>query len=465
MAIQAPAINETSLRFIQWRMVFTAGMGFFTDAYDLFVIGVVTAILTPLWHLTTTQLAILNGASLASAAVGAVFFGFLSDKFGRKKLYGLEVVILFAGAILSACAMSFTWLLITRIVVGLGIGGDYPSSAVIASEFAHKKNRGFLVLLVFGMQAIGLIVGPLLASLLLTVHIPHDVVWRVLLGLGAIPAASVFYLRRALPETPHYLLSQISEKLPFEISRVVSDLTGFTQTLKKPVYKAQSLWQKKWLWCLIGTAGAWFFLDVAFYGNSVSSLLILKALNPTESILRNTVVSALIFLCFAVPGYALAALYIDKIGRKPMQYLGFAMMTLLFMVLGFIPSIRDSMGLFIAIFGLSFFFVNFGPNSTTFLIPAEVYPTNLRARAHGISAAIGKVGAFIGALLLPPILNIFGLSFIFVMMAIVSLAGIFCTFLIPEMKNVSLEATEIIAHEECNGDNDVTHPPYKAIEE
>jgi PHS family inorganic phosphate transporter-like MFS transporter len=448
MNTQVSAIDDTSIRSIQWRMVFTAGMGFFTDAYDLFVIGVVTAILTPLWHLTTTQIAVLNGASLASAAVGAVFFGFLSDKFGRKKLYGIEVVILFAGAILSASATSFIFLLITRIIVGLGIGGDYPSSAVIASEFAHRKNRGFLVLLVFGMQAIGLIVGPLLASVLLLAHFPHPIVWRVLLGLGAIPALSVFYLRRTLPETPHYLLTQISEKLPFEISRVVSDLTGFTETLKKPVFKKQSLLQKKWLWCLIGTAGAWFFLDVAFYGNSVSSLLILKALNPTDSILRNTMISALIFLCFAVPGYALAALYIDRIGRKPLQYLGFVMMALLFIILGFLPSIRDNIGVFVAIFGLSFFFVNFGPNPTTFLIPAEVYPTNLRGRAHGISAAIGKVGAFIGALFLPPVLNAYGLSFIFIIMAIVSVAGILCTFLIPEMKNVALEATEIIAQDE-----------------
>ena len=90
-----------------WRIIITAGIGFFTDAYDLFIIGVVTAILSPLWHISTMQLALLNGASLAAAAGGAIFFGLLSDKFGRKRLYGIEIAILFIGAILSAISPSF----------------------------------------------------------------------------------------------------------------------------------------------------------------------------------------------------------------------------------------------------------------------------------------------------------------------------------------------------------------------
>ena len=82
--------DEEGISKFHWRIVITAGMGFFTDAYDLFIIGVVTAILSPLWHLSTTQLALLNGVSLASAALGAVVFGYLSDRFGRKKMYGLR---------------------------------------------------------------------------------------------------------------------------------------------------------------------------------------------------------------------------------------------------------------------------------------------------------------------------------------------------------------------------------------
>ena len=109
------ALDEQKIRLFHWRIVITAGMGFFTDAYDLFIIGVVTALLVPLWHLTTVQLSLLNGAALASAALGALLFGRLADQFGRKMMYGFEVLILFVGAILSAVSPSYTVLLISRI--------------------------------------------------------------------------------------------------------------------------------------------------------------------------------------------------------------------------------------------------------------------------------------------------------------------------------------------------------------
>ncbi len=85
------------------------------------------------------------------------------------------------------------------------------------------------------------------------------------------------------------------------------------------------------------------------------------------------------------------------------------------------------------------FFINFGPNATTFLIPSEIYPIHLRARAHGLSAAVGKAGAFIGAFFLPLLLNNMGLAYTMAVVAIASFLGIFATFLVPEMKGVSLE--------------------------
>lgn len=430
------ALDEQKLSHLHWRMVITAGTGFFTDAYDLFIIGIVTALLMPLWHLSASQIALLNGASLASAALGAVVFGWFSDKFGRKKMYGVEIFILFIGALLSAISLSFTWLLVSRIIVGIGIGGDYPTSAVVASEYANRKNRGFLVLLVFAMQAVGLIVGPLFASLLIAFNLPHSLVWRLLLAFGALPAASVFYLRRKIAETPRFLLN----KSPVEVSRVVSDLAGHSNIMTSiPV---QKLLSPKWFKCLLGTAGAWFLLDVALYGNGVSSVLIMNTISPHASLLKHTLLSALIFLCFAVPGYFFAAIYVDKIGRKSLQIGGFIMMGLCYLLIAGIPHIRDTIPLFVGVFGVSFFFINFGPNATTFLIPSEIYPTHLRAMAHGLSAAIGKVGAFIGAFFLPLLLKKIGLPFTMGFVAIASFLGIFSTFLVPEMKGVSLEKSQ-----------------------
>ena len=435
--------EEAALSKFHGKMVLTAGIGFFTDAYDLFIIGIVTSILGPIWHLSTLQVALLNGAALAAAAFGAVFFGFLSDRYGRKKLYGYEILVLFFGAILSAMSHSFLMLFFMRLIVGFGIGGDYPSSAVVISENSTRKNRGFLVLLVFAMQAVGLMVGPLLASILLATHRPHDVIWRILCGLGAIPAASVFYLRRTIQESPHYLRSK--QSAPIEVSRVVRDLALPKEGLSAydAQFQRQSLLSKKWLICLFGTAGAWFLLDVAFYGNAVSSVMIIDAIHPNATLLMHTLISASLFLVFAVPGYALAAKYVDKIGRKPLQMMGFFMMALMYVFIGVIPDLQSKIFLFITLFGISFFFVNFGPNTTTFLIPSEIYPTSIRARAHGISAAVGKLGAFAGVFMLPFLLHTLGVFKMMEVMAVVSFLGILVTTVIPEMKNKSLSDTEL----------------------
>lgn len=435
-------LDNSAMTSFHWRMIFTAGTGFFTDAYDLFIIGVVTSLLIPIWHLTGMQIALLNGSALASAAAGAVIFGILSDKLGRKRMYGSEVAILFFGALISAFANSFTVLLIARIIVGFGIGGDYPSSAVVASECAGKSHRGFLVLLVFAMQALGLIVGPLIASALLAMHIDPGHIWRILLGFGAIPAASVFYLRRTIKESPRFLLNKQS---PVEVSKVVAQLSGLKEQ-KEIRFNKHSLLSKRWLKCLIGTAGAWFCLDVAFYGCGVSNMMIIGAIDPSKDLLNDTIISAVIFMIFAVPGYFLAAKYVDQIGRKRLQNLGFLMMALCFATIALIPSLTHILPLFILIYGLNYFFVNFGPNSTTFLIPSEIFPTAIRAKGHGISAAIAKVGAFVGAFFLPGLLHQLGLGITLGILCIVSLFGVAFTALIPEMKNLSLSETEVPNH-------------------
>ncbi len=438
--------DESGLQKFHWRTVITTGMGFFTDAYDLFIIGTVTAILTPLWHLTTGQLALLNSTSLAAAALGALVFGKLMDLLGRKAMYGIEVLLLAVGALLCAFAPSFGWLIFFRFLVGLGVGGDYPTSSVIMSEYSNRKNRGFLVTMVFAMQGLGLLAGPLIASFLLSTGMPHAIAWRVMLGLGAIPAASVIYLRRKMPETPRYLMAvkQDTQKA----AEVVSNLTGqhvdpaFTETVSK-----QTLWTRKNLIRLLGTAGSWFLIDVAFYGNGVSSQLILKALLPHAALVTTTLVAAGIFLVAAVPGYYVAAAYMDRIGRKVIQSVGFGVMALAYISVFFVPTIAKLPILFLIIYGVSYFFIEFGPNTTTFLVPSEVFPTNLRGTAHGISAAGGKIGAFLGAFLLPGILKAVGLSNTMGLLAGVSALGILLTLVtLPEMKHRSLEDNERIAN-------------------
>jgi MFS transporter, PHS family, inorganic phosphate transporter len=191
-------LDDTGINRFQLKIMFVSGMGFFTDAYDLFVIGIVVALLQTEWHLSTSQVSWVNSATLLASAVGAIVFGRVADILGRKRIYGYEVLILAIGALASAFAPNYTFLLICRVILGIGIGGDYPVSATIMSEYSGKQTRGRMVGLVFAMQGAGLIVGPLVASILLASGLSNDTTWRILLALGAIPGLAVFYLRRQI---------------------------------------------------------------------------------------------------------------------------------------------------------------------------------------------------------------------------------------------------------------------------
>jgi MFS transporter, PHS family, inorganic phosphate transporter len=147
------ALDDTKISRFQLKIMFVSGMGFFTDAYDLFVIGIVVELLKTEWRLSTTQVSWVNSATLLASAVGAIAFGRIADILGRKRIYGYEVLILAIGALASAFSPNYTFLLVCRVVLGIGIGGDYPVSATIMSEYSGKQTRGRMVGLVFASRA------------------------------------------------------------------------------------------------------------------------------------------------------------------------------------------------------------------------------------------------------------------------------------------------------------------------
>src|SRR5216683_6606779 len=198
------ALDDAPMSRFHLRAALVSGMGFFTDAYDLFVIGIASTLIKQEWHLGAGRLALLNSTMLGAAFIGAFLFGRIADLVGRKQVYWLVAAIMVVAALGSALAPSFWVLIGFRVLLGLGVGGDYPVSAVLMTEYANCKDRGKMVGLVFSTQALGLIIGPLVALGLLGAGASSDVAWRVLLGLGAVPAAAVIYLRRRMPESPRY---------------------------------------------------------------------------------------------------------------------------------------------------------------------------------------------------------------------------------------------------------------------
>ena len=305
-------------------------------------------------------------------------------------------------------------------------------SATIMSEYSGTKSRGRMVGLVFAMQGAGLVVGPFIAAVLLASHMPNGIIWRILLGLGAIPGLAVFYLRRKIHETPRF--AQACGDMD-EARAGVATASGQTassdlKVISKVRHQQSALEgfrtfgrNRRMLFWLIGTAGAWATLDFAYYGNTISSPEVLKVINPNGSLLFNTSLQLLIFAVFALPGYALAIRLLDRSGRKKIQCGGFAMMAVAFLLIGLVPGV------------------------STAVLPAEIYPVNVRTTGHGISAAAGKLGAFAGAYFFPDMLaSSFGLRGAEVVAGAVCLIGLTLSLLLlPEPMGHSLEQLERIA--------------------
>jgi MFS transporter, PHS family, inorganic phosphate transporter len=269
----------------------------------------------------------------------------------------------------------------------------------------------------------------------------------------------VFYLRRKIQETPRFAAAGGAHE---EAEAAIAHATGKAAAPKAAAEsKARHnqgalegfytlLHNRRMLIWLIGTAGAWLLLDFCYYGNTISTPEILKLLNPHASELYNVLVQLAIFAVFAVPGYIVAILLLDKTGRKSIQVIGFAMMALMFLLIGLIPGATTTAVTFILLYGVSYFFTEFGPNTTTFIYPAELFPVEVRTTGHGISAGAGKFGAFLGAFLFPDFLaSSLGIRGAEIIAGVVAAAGLVLTvMLLPEPKGKSLEELTEAAYSE-----------------
>ncbi len=434
------------------KAIVVSGMGFFSDAYDLFVISTAMPMIDYSFGLTSRlQEGLISSMALFGAFIGAIIFGRIADLRGRKYTYGIEMMILVAFALISAFSLNSVMLMISRFVLGVGVGGDYPISSTLMSEYSSIRNRGKMVLAVFSMQGFGLLTGALVG--VAAIHFLNvDYAWRLMLGFGAVPAASVIYLRRKIKETPRFSLHVTGDV--DAASAAISDVTGVAGELTEkrvrepiPSSATRAVLKNYWVYVL-GTAGAWFLFDMAFYGTSVNSGSILATIGygrvPGDiraTVFNIAVGNAILAGVFAVPGYWIAVGIVDKAGRKLLQWVGFTAMAVVYFIfaLNYVGITKD-FALFIALYGLSYLFANIGPNSTTFLLPTELFPTRFRTTGHGIAASSGKLGAGIFTFLVPILYALYGPNTVFGMLTVFSLGGAILTiFAIKETKGLSLE--------------------------
>src|ERR1700750_2256745 len=162
-----------------------------------------------------------------------------------------------------------------------------------------------------------------------------------------------------------------------------------------------------------------------------------------------------IFVVAAVPGYALAIARLDRFGHRRLQLVVFAVMAVGFAVIGAVPGMTTTVAPFLLVYGVSYFFTEFGPNMTTFVLPSELYPVTMRTTGHGISAGIGKLGAFIGVFLFPVLQSSLGLRGTLLLTAAVSGLGFALTLVLPEPAGRSLD--------EISGEDEVIAAAEQAV--
>lgn len=504
-------IDNASFGWYHIRAIMVAGIGFMTDSFDIFAINIATSMFAYVYWgssiggdatIPSSTGTLIKVSTSVGTVIGQLFFGWLADAVGRKKIYGSELMIIIAATIGQTIigespAITFVGTLVFwRIIMGIGIGGDYPLSSIITSEFATTKWRGAIMGAVFANQGWGQLLGGIVSLVCVaawknTLIEAEDVsqcvgpcitaidqMWRILIGIGAVPAVSALYFRLTIPETPRYALNVDEESAesneksqPGEIQEVTDNdsapSTKEEEEYQVPKASFKDFWSHFGQWkhgkILLGTAGSWFLLDVAYYGLSLNNSVILGAIGYAGQSnvyhnLFNICVGNIILTCAgAIPGYWFSVATIDTLGRKTIQLGGFIILTAIFCIIGFAYDKLGDHGL-LALYVLAQFFCNFGPNVTSFIYPGEIFPTRYRSTAHGMSAASGKIGAIIAQCVLGPLIN-HGcpadqkncwLNHVMQIFALFMLLGVFTTLLLPETKRKTLEELAETYHGEID---------------
>ncbi|WP_199829819.1 MFS transporter [Streptomyces sp. MMG1121] len=283
----------------------------------------------------------------------------------------------------------------------------------------------------------------LVSLLVLAVGVPDHIAWRLILGVGVLPSLLVLQQRRHMPESPRWTAHN------GDPAQAVKDFESFAQrpvtavtapdAVHKPRTGTGALAKRRVLITLAGTAGSWFFYNVAVYGINVSQPLLIKNIVPNATTVPNIALNAVLVVCFSLIGGILGVVALDRLQRRTQQAVGFGLCALAMLLITAVPGLSATVVPFAITFGMSLFGSMFGPNYTTMLLAAESYPTRVRSTLHGISSGRAKVGAFTGALIVPLILAGPGIRIVTLIAACCFLAGIATTFLVREPVGLTLD--------------------------
>ncbi|MBJ7931119.1 MFS transporter [Bacillus toyonensis] len=354
-------VKEISKR----KLLGIAGLGWLFDAMDVGMLSFVMVALQKDWGLSTQEMGWIGSINSIGMAVGALLFGILSDKIGRKSVFIITLLLFSIGSGLTALTTTLAMFLVLRFLIGMGLGGELPVASTLVSESVEAHERGKIVVLLESFWAGGWLIAALISYFVIPKY-----GWEVAMVLSAVPALYALYLRWNLLDSPRF---EKVEQRPSVIENIKSVWSG--------EYRKATIM----LWIL------WFCVVFSYYGMFLwlPSVMVLKGFSLIKSFQY-----VLIMTLAQLPGYFTAAWFIERLGRKfvLVTYLtGTACSAYLF-------GVADSL-IVLIVAGMLLSFFNLGAWGALYAYTPEQYPTAIRGTGAGMAAAFGRIGGIIGPLL------------------------------------------------------------------
>ncbi|MGH7024784.1 MAG: MFS transporter [Caulobacteraceae bacterium] len=435
------AIDEERFKSFHWLATLTTGLGVFCDGYDLSSLSLVLPQVLASYgigSLTGLQSAVLASIALVGSIAGALAFGVLGQ-WGRKRFYGVDVLILGVAAIAQAFAPDLLWLIAIRFVLGIGVGADYVLSPMIMAEHANRADRGRALGLGFGtMWPVGALAAALLKLTLDAFGVTAELEWRIVLAAGAVPALAVLYLRRQMPETARYLAKVAGKGA--EAAQVMQTITGASVVEPRRDARAFGEVFAQHRRAIFAAALLWMIYDLVIYGGILfGPTLIARSVG-----LGTVTFSILLQIVFILPASVLGSIFlIDRFGRKPLQAWGFLIGAALVAVFALMQHQLTAAPLLgFLVFGL-FNVAETGPGlvSGAGVLGVELAPTRIRSVAQSVTVAGGRIGAAVSSFGFPLLFDKMGQSAAYWVIAVIAALGALATWLlVPETGRRSLEA-------------------------
>ncbi|MBX7552134.1 MFS transporter [Streptomyces sp. NPDC004232] len=401
------------------------------DGYIIGGIGMAMGALTTDLHLSTVMEGLVGASPLIGIFVGGPLFGRLADRYGRRPVFLVDMLIFLIGSVLQFFVTDGLQLFLIRLVMGIAIGGEYAIGAPLLSEYAPTKGRGRLLASLEISWYVGYALATVVGAAFQGVHGG----WRYTLASSAVIALVCVALRGGIPESARWLLSrgrrEEAERLIARYGMDIDVTAELAETAEPQQQGLRALFSRRHLRSTVFASVFWAALVLPYFAIGTFWTQVFDALNMGD----NAVAALLVYSFTAVAGVTVGCLVVDRIGRRRLLIPPFWITAAALATVAVWPTSTP-----VIVGGFLFFiFLNAASSALTAVYPLEVFPTSLRSTGVGFASAMSRVGAAIGTFLLPMGLDRFGARFVLLVGAVVlALGGLVSHVLAPETTDLDL---------------------------